>query len=382
MIDGSSRGGLIVDLGNPEETLRNTPYENIAKVRAFRQVRNSPAAAGLALRIETNGEHPMRRLRATVTAALVAAIVIPAVTHAGKPQDAPFDRVVAFGDSLSDAGNVFILTGQQSQAPFAPNPSAPYAIGGHRFTNGATWIEQLAKQLNDPLGGKPSQKRNAGNSNYAFGGARARAWGASPDLTTQVLAYLDANGVADPDALHVIWIGGNDVRDALAALQGGDFVAATEIVAAAAQAIAGNVHALHGAGARSFLIANVPNLAILPAVQATQNPFAIAAAQFLSGEMNTALSNLLDMLEGLNGYPGLAGIEIARLDVGALLSAVHANPEAYGLEEAASPCLSFLVIANAICAKPSAHLFWDAVHPTTRAHRILAEAAYGLSTFP
>ena len=68
-------------------------------------------------------------------------------------------RLVVFGDSLSDPGNYFAAFGQTSQAPYAPIPSAPYSIGGHHFTNGKTWVEQLADGLNTPESGRPALLR-------------------------------------------------------------------------------------------------------------------------------------------------------------------------------------------------------------------------------
>src|SRR6266403_2992286 len=60
-----------------------------------------------------------------------------------------FRRIVAFGTSLSDPGNAFALTGQANTPPYDDPqlldpvslvPGAPYVIGGHHFSNGATWV--------------------------------------------------------------------------------------------------------------------------------------------------------------------------------------------------------------------------------------------------
>jgi hypothetical protein len=37
-----------------------------------------------------------------------------------------------------------------------------------------------------------------------------------------------------------------------------------------------------------------------------------------------------------------------------------------------------LVRSNAICSKPDSYLFWDATHPTTAGHLVIAKAAFGL----
>src|SRR3954467_4049420 len=64
----------------------------------------------------------------------------------------PFERIVVFGDSLSDPGNAFALGAGQSTPPdwgvdALLVPAAPYAIGGHHFSNGPSWVEQLARPV-------------------------------------------------------------------------------------------------------------------------------------------------------------------------------------------------------------------------------------------
>ena len=49
------------------------------------------------------------------------------------------DRLVVFGDSLTDPGNAFVILGVISTAPFSPIPSAPYASG--TFSNGPIWAQ-------------------------------------------------------------------------------------------------------------------------------------------------------------------------------------------------------------------------------------------------
>ena len=43
--------------------------------------------------------------------------------------DGNFSQIYFFGDSLSDPGNIFALTGLIAKAPYDLIPSAPYAIG-------------------------------------------------------------------------------------------------------------------------------------------------------------------------------------------------------------------------------------------------------------
>ena len=81
--------------------------------------------------------------------------------------------------------------------------------------------------------------------------ARARTTGVSVDLDLQVQDYLvDDFGGAKPGATHVIFIGGNDIRDALAA--GGD----PAIIVAAVNAVADNIVTMYFAGATRFVVVN------------------------------------------------------------------------------------------------------------------------------
>lgn len=278
--------------------------------------------------------------------------------------------LVIFGDSLSDSGNHFVTFAMIAQQPFVPIPDAPYAIGGHHFSNGATWAEQLAEALHSPASGNPAFRAPGVFTNYAVGRARARE-GAPVfpffDLSTQVGQFLEDFGVASPDALYVIWIGSNDLSDALNALAS-DPSGATSvgIIEAAITAVAGNIQTLWGSGARTFLILNVPDLAITPFVRSL-DPAAQAAATQLTDAYNAALDQALEALQAL------PEIEFVRLDVNAVFADLLAAPPA-GLNVEDS-CLTFDVIGGAICATPNRYLFWDGIHPTKTAHDMIAEAA-------
>jgi phospholipase/lecithinase/hemolysin len=71
-------------------------------------------------------------------------------------------------------------------------------------------------------------------------------------------------------------------------------------------------------------------------------------------------------------------VQIKRLDVFTLLNSVVVAPGAFGFRNATEPCLTFLVVEGYLCDKPKRYLFLDAVHPTTRGHRVLARAAEDL----
>ncbi len=283
-----------------------------------------------------------------------------------------FDRLVVFGTSLSDPGNAFALTQQNSAPPYANLnafliPDAAYAKGGHHFSNGATWIEQFARPLDLADDVRPAfQDSEPAATNYAVGGARARDAGDGINLSTQVAAFLaDFAGQAPAGALYVLEIGGNDVRDAIAAGLSG-----LPVIFDALEAVDANLEALYTAGARQFLVGNSPNLALTPAIRKLDllNPGAADLALFYSQAYNLGLEALLDQ------WANAPGIEIVRLDLFAAVNGLAADPQAFGLSETEAACVSPGVPPYS-CKAPAQFLFWDGIHPTRAVHGIVAQLA-------
>lgn len=298
------------------------------------------------------------------------------------------DHIIFFGDSLSDAGNNFIYTGASSRQPFDFGPPAwSYDIGGHHFSNGNTWAERLATSLHLPASGSPALRAPGVFTNYAVGDARSRPNAPSfPafDLSTQVNRFLtDFNGQVPANALVVIWIGGNDIDDALNAL----FVdpsgqTSVQILQAALQAIQTNIGILYGAGARMFLIANVPSFANTPYVRflgAYVNPVIPSLADALAAFYNQYVAQITTAAPFLLPTDPVHPLQFVRLfDTDALLNQILASPAAYGFTNVTGRCTTPGVIGNAICSTPNRYLFWDGIHPTTAAHAIIANAALQL----
>ena len=282
--------------------------------------------------------------------------------------EASFDEMYFFGDSLSDSGNVYALTGQTSKAPYALIPSAPYTIGGFHFSNGKTWAERFAQNFQANNSGKAALDDPGKNGNYAFGGARARSNSASlsPSSATQLGMFVADHGMAEPDALYVIQFGGNDLRDALE-IAAADPIGAGLIIQEAVTEHAAMVQMLYGYGGRQFLVANAPNLEHAPAVKLAGGS---AAAGFFTGLYNGFLEGALQQLEA-----ALVGVTIYRLNLAGFIDDVVANPGDFGITDTDSPCLNFFVESDAKCSNSEERLFWDGIHPTKAAHNELADVA-------
>lgn len=297
----------------------------------------------------------------TLVCSLLLAVHSAAFAHPA------YSKMVVFGDSLSDPGNAFALTGQFSKRPFSLIPDAPYARGGMHFSNGKTWSEVLAKDLHLPSG--PAFRNFLRFSNYAVGGARARSV-TGADLTDQVSLYLDKHGSsADPNALYVILIGGNDIRDAIVALQSDPSGATSgQIMQQAVTSVADNLQSLAAAGAHYFLIGNAPNLAQVPAV-ALQGKPVTTVAQILSEEYNTGLQGVVSTMTQA------FSLDVAHLDMYALLQSLETDPQQIGLTNVTDTCIHPGVIAHAVCRDTDDYLFWDGIHPTHSVHVFLANQA-------
>lgn len=281
-----------------------------------------------------------------------------------------FSGIVVFGTSLSDPGNAFALVGAQNTPPdFDLNPllipSAPYARGGHHFSNGATWIEQFARSVGLEGSVRPAfATQDPVATNYAVGASRAYNNGINVNLGQQVDAFLlRSGGVAAPQALYIIEMGSNDIRDAFQLYATGGN--GGPILEQALGSIAANIQRLHGAGAREFLVWVAPNVALTPALR-TLGPTAGALATSLTQAFNGGLDQLLGQLAF-----GLPGISFARLDAYQILDSIVANPPAFGLTTATTACVT-PSRAPFTCREVDGYLFWDGIHPTKAGHAILA----------
>ena len=300
---------------------------------------------------------------------LVRCLALVLVAPAWASAQSRFSGIVVFGTSLSDPGNAFVLVGDASTPPnFMLNPllipSAPYARGGHHFSNGATWVEQFGRSIG--LGGSVGAAlatTDPAVTNFAVGAARAWDDGINFNLTRQVDLFLQrSGGVASPQALYAIEMGGNDIRDAFQVYAGGGD--GGPILRAALASIAGNIQRLYSAGAREFLVWVAPNVALTPAIRSL-GPAAGGLATAVTQAFNGGLDYALGLLHGL------PGISFARLDAYQIQNAIVAEPTAFDLTTVDKACVT-PDIAPFTCQDVNEFLFWDGIHPTKAGHAILA----------
>ena len=277
---------------------------------------------------------------------------------------ASLSGIVIFGDSLSDNGNAAYIFEKFPQLIPAdlPAPKPPLYTSG-RYTNGpdvtpgtahqGTWVEQLSSKLGfaDPIPGLPyfiDQTVPPGN-NFAVAGAETND-GNPVSITNMVGNYLTSQpmGLSDT-ALYIVFGGANDL------FRAADPVAAAPLAVASVFA---NVQSLYDAGARTFLVPNLPDLGTTPrAVQSGKVTELHDASLAYQAAWTTALSDARSRAMNVIG-----------VDLYDLYQQIVTNPASFGLTNVTDPAQGKSFADD--------HLFWDILHPTTTGHSLIAGAAF------
>ena len=257
---------------------------------------------------------------------------------------AAFTSIYSFGDSLSDTGNLFALTGG-----LAPGKD-PYYFKG-RFSNGPIWLDDLSAALGVPL------------IDYAVGGATTGTTNIGstllPGLQQEIAQFASTNTKADPNALYTVWAGANDYL--FTALD------PNNPTQAPLNNIATAVKTLTNLGAKNIMVVDLPDLGKLPIIPALP----------LGSSTYTALTigNNAGLLPAIYSLGVPSDVKIIPLDVFGVANNILQNPSLYGLTNTTNSCLDKTTTPFTICANPSEYFFWDEVHPTTNINTVIAQAA-------
>lgn len=275
----------------------------------------------------------------------------------------PLHNIVVFGDSLSDNGNLYAF--MKHQLPQSP----PYFEG--RFSNGPVWIEHLVASY---FPADPSSHL----LDYAFGGAGVSEEEGDDVLFTlrrEVSSYLVSHqDKASADSLFVVWIGANnylampsDVEQTLIDVNAG---------------ITHSLELLAAKGAKHILVLNLPDLGKTPAATEFGS---VEAFSYFSSQHNQLLIKTVDNFK--QKYPDINWLYF---NLNKTFDHVLEHPEVYGINNITETCASSIVdeltrksvLKMVARVKPKAgneactgYLFFDLVHPTAFAHKIVAEQA-------
>ncbi|RIJ66577.1 autotransporter domain-containing protein [Brevundimonas sp. LPMIX5] len=280
--------------------------------------------------------------------AALAALSLAAVSVAGAASAQSYNRLVVFGDSLSDNGNLYLATGGSTPA------SPPYGAG--RFSNGPVFTERLGFNAANFMGPV------TGSINYAFGGARTDAEAMPLGMRVQLAQYQQRGGTFGANDLVSVLGGANNIFQGLpaAGASTNPTGAITPVALSAAADINFIVNGIAQAGAGTVLVTNLPKLSITPQFRGTP---AAPLADFAVTTFNGAL------LTGLNATAAARpGTNIILMDLFKVGDVVAANPSAFGVSNVTQACFNGVTL----CSNPDDYFYFDGVHPTAKGHEVIA----------
>jgi len=278
---------------------------------------------------------------------------------------AKFDALYVFGDSLSDTGNIFTATQGQIPVPRVNNSNLPAYFSG-RFSNGPIWVDYFGSQTGltptpfVALQAIPNTIPKDG-VNFAFGGAQTgiNSFPDFQDNTPGVLGQVDLlrqNLPVDPNALYSVFGGAND------------YFAGNTNVNQVIQNLTNSVGSLAQGGAKNFLVFNLPDLGESPFGKSLGFPTQLNQ---LTQEHNRQLASAINNLRTSN-----PDLNIYSVDINTLFNTVRATPAKFGFKDVTNFCVTgnFAQVTN-VCDNPDDFLFFDDIHPSSRAHNLIAQAA-------
>lgn len=282
------------------------------------------------------------------------------------------NKIVSFGDSVSDIQNMF--NGTEWWLPTQDN----YFIG--RFSNGKNWLDYLSADLQLPV------------YDWAIGGAASQSVydGLLRGVIYQVQSFLDyttqhpnyAKNYHPENTLFTVLIGANDLISY--GLTGDQIYA--NVVSALSNLIVNG-------GARNIMVVKLPDISKAPIFLLKSHKGDKNAVQAQVIKYNSNLNNLVT---DIFNTPALrdtrvdaAEVNIHIYDAFTLVNKFIDNKEDYGITNATNPCLSLnkdSILNYTTKQKRSigcklaqnqadSYLFWDLLHPTTHTHLLLANYA-------
>jgi phospholipase/lecithinase/hemolysin len=249
-----------------------------------------------------------------------------------------FDAIVSFGDSLTDTGN---------------EPSEPYLHYQGRWSNGALWVEQLSVRLGFPY--NPS-------NNFAHSGAQ------TDDTKDQVNAYVPTGDISN--TLFVVWAGGNDFLQEYDKFWFNDSGWAG-FTTYSANNLSNAVVTLRSKGARYILVPNTVDVTTIPLLNKLPS-FLRTYLQSKVKMFNNKLSRTLTKLQAT--YPD---VTIYKSDIYLGEKNLLKNYKALGFKKKSIDALADVTLLDKSFDGPGAkYVFWDPIHPTSKAHGYIADWFY------
>lgn len=278
------------------------------------------------------------------------------------PAKGKITKLLVFGDSLSDPGNLNKLT-QGAALPAR-------VFYKSRFSNGPIWPDYVSSSLNWTL------------DNFAVGLAETRSGGSMgeadiPSLLQQISQNKSELKKMDfASTLVVIWAGPqNYIKNAVKAQDANQNPVNALLekqVKNAISDIQDGIEDLKDIGFRQFVIGTMPELGGLnrnpkdPPKASDATLYAITAAH------NTALRNMIKDLP-----KEMPEVNVTIFQAFEINQKTNENPKTYGFNRLDAPCYVGNLQGRydgvkAFCTDPSGYKYWEYVHPNSKMHCVYA----------
>lgn len=279
---------------------------------------------------------------------LFSLLIMSACLLSGTAYAKPFSKLIIISGSLSDVGNYASVHGWFGP-PFYNN----------RSTNGPNLDDYFSEILGFP--NEPSLHLIGPATGNNFAVFQSLAAGNGPeDLPAQVQAYLTSQGGrADPEALHLLLIGGTDVINAL--LTPDDRSASAQLDGAVA-GLERALRTLVSKGAKTIYAPGFTDLSLTP--YAIKNGVTRRAKR-ISDEYDRKYNAMLDRVERQLKF------ELIRWDFLGYSRQLLGHFDEFGFTNTTDACIDFIATGQCNLDK---FVFLADFFPTTRAHRLFAVA--------
>ncbi|WP_266158450.1 autotransporter outer membrane beta-barrel domain-containing protein [Dyella silvatica] len=222
-----------------------------------------------------------------------------------------FDKIVVFGDTLSDAGNLSLRYLTQKEPQFVVRGT----------TNpGLTTVEYVASTLGFNL----QASLLTGGTDYAYGYSGFLGDISIQTLPTQFQTYLSSNGgKADPHTLYQVWAGANDVVQTAY----DSSIPNSALTTIAARDEINLLTQMQEAGAKYIVVYNLPDIFRIPAAG---DLFPQSHVVLLTNVYNNVLNSGIDQLSQ-------KGLNIIPVNAFQLINEFIARPSVYGFTNVTEP---------------------------------------------
>ena len=300
----------------------------------------------------------------------VLAIVCAIMPHRASAATT-FTNVWIFGDSYSDVGNFFISSG-------GATPPSAFGFNNGRYSNGEVWVDHLAAGLGLPAVTPGFNSSFLPGNNLAVGGAMTNTLNSQlptpgSGMRSQVNGFLTFYNPLIPagqnaGSLFVLFGGANNGYLWTAPFNLGDLAT---IIANAMSDIDGMVRNLNSVGAQTFMIPNLPGVAVADDWFVGSPEGTLFFAQQFNASLATTIAALRTEL----------GIDIVEVDFFSLFQNLL-NDMSDGITNISEPCLNMSsgFALESLCSNPAEYLMFDALHPSSSTHVAMGHAA--LSAIP